>query len=89
LLPVLPQLARRHRLLVASVADPRIEQMARARGDAEAVYDAAAGERALADRLRITAALRRRDVDVVDASPEALPPALADAYLALKAAGRL
>ncbi len=89
LLPVLPQLARRHRLLVASVADPRIEEMARARGDAEAVYDAAAGERALADRLRVTAALRRRDVDVVDAPPDVLPPALADAYLALKAAGRL
>ena len=28
-------------------------------------------------------------VEVVDAAPDLLPPALADTYLALKAAGRL
>jgi uncharacterized protein (DUF58 family) len=89
LLPVLPQLTKRHQLLVASVGDPRIEEMALARGDLEAVYDAAAAERAKAERRRTTAMLGRHGVHVVDAPPEALPPALADAYLALKAAGRL
>jgi uncharacterized protein (DUF58 family) len=40
LFPVLPQLVTRHQLLVASVADPRVETMAVGRGDAPAVYDA-------------------------------------------------
>jgi uncharacterized protein (DUF58 family) len=89
LLPVLPQLVARHQLLVASVADPRIEAMAAARGDAAAVYEAAAAERARAERARTTALLVRHGVEVVDAPPDDLPPALADRYLALKAAGRL
>ena len=37
----------------------------------------------------MTALLRRRGVEVVDAPPESFAPAVADAYLALKAAGRL
>jgi len=37
----------------------------------------------------MTALLTRRGVEVVDAVPERLAPALADRYLALKAAGRL
>jgi len=89
LLPRVQVLASRHRLLVAAVADPRIEEMAAARGDAAAVYDAAAAERASAERARVSALLRRRGVDVIDAPPDRLPPALADAYLSLKAAGRL
>jgi uncharacterized protein (DUF58 family) len=89
LLPRVPALAARHRLLVAAVADPRLDEMAAARGDAAAVYGAAAGERARAERARISARLRRRGVDVVDAPPDRLPAALADAYLNLKAAGRL
>jgi uncharacterized protein (DUF58 family) len=89
LLPVLGPLLRRHQLVVASVGDPRVEEMRRGRGDAAAVYDAAAAERAAGDRHRVTEALRRRGVEVVDAPPEELPPALADRYLALKAAGRL
>jgi uncharacterized protein (DUF58 family) len=89
LLPRIPVLAARHQLLVAAVADPRIDEMASSRGDAAAVYDAAAGERARQERARISALLRRRGVWVVDAPPDRLPPALADAYLSLKAAGRL
>jgi len=89
LLPVLPRLVVRHRLLVASVADPSVAAMAVGRGDAASVYDAAAAERARAERGHTTAALVRRGVEVVDAPPEELPPALADRYLALKAAGRL
>jgi uncharacterized protein (DUF58 family) len=53
------------------------------------VYDAAAAERARADRRRVTAELRKYGVEVVDAPPEDIAPALADAYLSLKAAGRL
>ncbi|MDQ0831316.1 uncharacterized protein (DUF58 family) [Streptomyces achromogenes] len=89
LLPVLPQLTRRHTVLVASVADPHIARMATSRGDADAVYEAAAAAQAQTERHRMAEQLRRRGVTVVDATPDELAPALADAYLALKAAGRL
>ncbi|MFH9082734.1 DUF58 domain-containing protein [Streptomyces sp. NPDC017673] len=89
LLPVLPQLTQRHTVLVASVADPHIAGMARARGTTEAVYEAAAAAQAQNERRLTAEQLRRHGVTVVDATPEDLAPALADAYLALKAAGRL
>ncbi|MFF3332123.1 DUF58 domain-containing protein [Streptomyces sp. NPDC002888] len=89
LLPVLPQLTQRHTVLVASVADPHIARMATARGNAEAIYEAAAAAQAQTERHRTAEQLRRHGVTVVDATPEELAPALADAYLALKAAGRL
>lgn len=89
LLPVLPRLTRRHEVLVASVADPRVEEMATARGTVEAVYGAAAAEQTRADRRRTADRLAHHGVTVVDAPPADLAPALADAYLALKAAGRL
>ncbi|MZE50738.1 DUF58 domain-containing protein [Streptomyces sp. SID5770] len=89
LLPVLPQLTQRHTLLVASVADPHIARMAANRGTVEGVYEAAAATQTQSQRTRTADQLRRHGVTVVDATPENLAPALADAYLALKAAGRL
>jgi uncharacterized protein (DUF58 family) len=89
LLPVLPRLTRRHSVLVASVADPRTAVMAKARGTVDGVYEAAAAAQTQAQRDRTADQLRRHGVTVVDAAPDALAPALADAYLALKAAGRL
>ncbi|MEV0198231.1 DUF58 domain-containing protein [Nonomuraea sp. NPDC050691] len=89
LMPVLPQLSSRHLVLVAAVSDPRVADMAARKGTTEEVYDAAAAERTRLDRRRITARLRRHGVEVVDAPPDDIAPALADAYLALKAAGRL
>ena len=89
LLPALPALTRRHLVLVASVADPQVAQMARRRDDAEDVYAAAAAERAGLERERVTRLLGRLGVEVVDAPPDRLAPDLADRYLALKLAGRL
>ena len=89
LLPLLPQLTSKHLVMIAAVSDPRVTEMAAARGDAAAVYDAAAAERHRADRRRLTAELRKYGVEVVDEPPEELAPKLADAYLSLKAAGRL
>ena len=89
LLPLLSSLTSRHTVLLAAVADPRVEQMAAGGGSVEAVYDAAAAERARTERRRLTTLLRRRGVEVVDAPPETFAPAVSDAYLSLKAAGRL
>lgn len=89
LLPGLPSLLTRHTVVVASVADPRIAELAADRTDAAAVYGAAAAERARAERRTAAAQLTRRGVTVVDEPPDTLAPAVADTYLALKAAGRL
>jgi len=89
LLPVLPNLTAAHQVILAAVADPRAERLAHGRGDAAAVYDAGAAERARNDRRAMAARLRSSGVRVIDAPPEDLAPALADAYLAMKAAGRL
>lgn len=89
LLPRLPLLASRNLVMVAAVADPKLDELTAGRGDAPRLYAAAAAERARAERQRVSAQLRQRGVQVVDAPPERLPGALADAYLALKAGGRL
>ncbi|MGW7286377.1 DUF58 domain-containing protein [Streptomyces sp. NPDC054847] len=89
LLPVLPQLTQRHTVLVASVADPHLERMKATRGSVDGIYDAAAATQAQSQRNRAAEQLQRHGVTVVDATPEKIAPALADAYLALKAAGRL
>ena len=89
LLPVLPTLVRHHRVVIASVRDPALERMASARKTLEQVYDAAAAESVLARRQHTAGVLRALGVDVVDRDAEALPPALADHYLMLKARGLL
>ncbi|GLI26063.1 lipoprotein [Agromyces rhizosphaerae] len=89
MLGVLPTLTASHTVLVASVTDPSLDADRRDRTDREAAYLAGAAERALRDADRVAAAIRRLGADVVQAAPAELPPALADRYLALKAAGRL
>ncbi|THG30718.1 DUF58 domain-containing protein [Naasia lichenicola] len=89
LLSMLPQLTRRHVVVVASVVDPEILASTGQRGDREEVYRAAAAERSLLDGERVAAAIRQLGAEVVTGAPADLPPALADRYLALKAAGRL
>jgi uncharacterized protein (DUF58 family) len=89
LLSVLPQLARRHTVVVSSVTDPTVLAATRDRTTRDDVYRAAAAERALLDQSRVAAAIRQLGADVVTAPPQELPPALADRYIALKAAGRL
>ncbi|RKN39848.1 DUF58 domain-containing protein [Streptomyces hoynatensis] len=89
LLPVLPRLTQRHTVVVAAVGDPRIAEMARTRGTVPGVYEAAAAAHYQAERRQTAERLRRLGVTVVEADPEELPPALADAYLALKTSGKL
>ena len=89
LLPVLPALTRHHRVVLASVRDPALEQLAGTRGTIDEVYDAAAAEQALVRRRQTADLLGALGVDVLDADAERLPPVLADHYLALKANGLL
>jgi uncharacterized protein (DUF58 family) len=89
LLPALPGLTERHVVVVASVRDPRLEEMRDDRTTAAATFRAAAAERALLDRAAVAQQIRLLGAEVVDAVPSELPPQLADAYIRLKAAGRL
>lgn len=89
LLPVIGSLVKRHTVVVASVSDPRLDELANDRHDAPSAYAAAAAESARNDRAQIAAALRRRGLLVVSAPPGQFASKVADAYLDLKAAGRL
>ncbi len=89
LLPTLATLTRHYRVVLASVSDPALDTMAATRETTADAYAAAAAERTLALRESTAAMLRRMGVDVVDGSPEQLPPRLADHYLMLKATGQL
>jgi uncharacterized protein (DUF58 family) len=89
LLPALPALVHRHRVVLASVRDPELDRMAARRGSAAEAYDAAAAEQVLADRARMAEVVGVLGVDVVDASADLLPVALTDHYLMLKGRGLL
>ncbi|MCW2758658.1 MAG: hypothetical protein JWO46_2404 [Nocardioidaceae bacterium] len=89
LLPLIGPLTAHHRVLVASVRDPALPRLADDRTDAGSTYAAAAAEHDLGRRDDTAALLRALGVEVLDEDADRLPPALADRYLALKAAGRL
>ncbi|MBL7496872.1 DUF58 domain-containing protein [Frankia sp. CNm7] len=89
LLPALPALTARHTVMVAALRDPRLAELAAGRGDVHAVYAAASAEQTLLRRRQLTEELRGRGVEVVDAPPDRYAPAVTDAYLTLKALGRL
>ena len=89
LLSILPQLTRKHLVVVASVTDPAVVEATVDRRDRNAIYRAAAAERALLDTARVSAALRQLGAEVVTDTPAALPPAVPDRYIDLKRSGRL
>jgi uncharacterized protein (DUF58 family) len=89
LMPAARSLAARHQLVVASVADPRLAELARTRDDAGDVYTAAAAELSGIQRRDVAERLGRLGAEIVDAPPDRFASKVADAYLNLKAAGRL
>ena len=90
LLPALPLLVRHHVVLIAAVRDPVVARWAVGTpADADESYRAAAATATLAERERAIARLRGLGVIVVDAPAGELAPRLTDAYLELKARGRL
>jgi uncharacterized protein (DUF58 family) len=86
---MLPQLSKKHLVVVSSVVDPDVLAASKLRGNRSEVYLAAAAERALLDISRVSTAIRQSNAEVITGAPAELPPALADRYIALKAAGRL
>ena len=89
LLPAARLLAARHEVIVASASDPALVRLARERHDSSHAYLAAAAELAAARRASIIDQLGALGVHVVDAPTDVLASKVADAYLDLKAAGRL
>jgi uncharacterized protein (DUF58 family) len=90
LLPALPLVARDHIVVVASVRDPEVTGWAHSvPTEGGTTYRKAAAAAALAERRRTVARLRGLGATVVDAPPGQLAPQLADAYLRVKATGRL
>ncbi|MBH0053597.1 DUF58 domain-containing protein [Salinibacterium sp. SWN139] len=89
LLAMLPQLTAKHTVVVASVTDPSIADATLDRSTRDSVYLAGAAERALLDQSRVAAAINQLGASVVSRRPSELPLALADHYIALKAAGKL
>jgi uncharacterized protein (DUF58 family) len=89
LMPAARALAGRHQLIVAGVSDPRVAELAAARADVAEVYTAAAAEASMAERQAVTERLTRLGADVVDAPPGLFASRVTNAYLDLKAAGRL
>lgn len=89
LLPAARMLAARHELVVASAADPALAMLAAARDDVTDVYTAAAAELTIARRAAVVDQLGKLGAAVVDAPSDVFASKVTDAYLDLKAAGRL
>ncbi|MDR6167121.1 uncharacterized protein (DUF58 family) [Microbacterium paludicola] len=86
-LGALPSLTERTTVLVGSAQDA--PEPAPVQRTAEDVYREAAVAHATRDAELVAGAIRRAGGEALSATPDALPPAVADHYLALKAAGRL
>lgn len=86
---VLARMGHDHQVVVAHVTDPSERVGADGVTDTTAAYDAAAGGRLWLATQALAGRVKRLGVEVVQADPDRLAPAVCDKYLALKAAGRL
>jgi len=90
LVPALPLIVRDHLVVLGSVTDPAVLATANSSPESPtASYAKAAAVAALEERRRMVGRLRGMGATVVDAPPGKLAPALTDAYLKVKATGRL
>ena len=90
LLPAMPLVARHHVVVIAAARDPEVVEWSTGpTDDGDEVRRKAAARASLADRNRAAARLRALGATVIDASPGEVPARLADAYLNVKATGRL
>ena len=82
--------SRDHVVMVVGVQDPQVEEWAHSVPEnATDAYRKAAAIASLEERHRTVARLRGLGATVIDAPPGFVAPQLADAYLHLKATGRL
>lgn len=85
-----PLLARRHAVVVASVADPDLEAITATRPARSLdVYRAAVAIDVLDGRRRIAARLRHAGAEVIEASPGGLGARCVDSYMQAKSRARL
>ncbi len=89
LMPVLNQLTARHRVLVAAVHDQAVSDLLGEHRTADDIYLSVSARNTLTERQRVATALSRRGVDVIDAPVKTFASEVTDAYLELKATGRL
>ncbi|GIE78849.1 lipoprotein [Actinoplanes philippinensis] len=91
LLPLLPRLTARHKVIVAAVRDPLVSRLAELPADPGPadVHRAAAAQRVLTERDRVRDVLAHSGATVVDADADTFAGQVADVYLLLKASGRL
>ena len=89
LIPILPVLTQRHVVLVQQWPIQLFEVMATQRDTSDEVYIAASAEAQQQRNRKMIRLLHRYGAEVVEAQPDDLPLAVGDAYLRLKAAGRL
>ncbi len=86
---VLARMGHDHQVVVAHVTDPAGRAGADGVTSVAAAYDAAADGRLWLATQALATRVERIGVEVVQADPDHLAPAVCDTYLALKAAGRL
>ncbi len=90
LVPALPLLLARHLVLVGSVQDPEVEEWrTTVPTEVDQAYRAAGAVTVRRARDRTADLLRQMGAVVVDEPPGKLAARLADAYLDVKATGRL
>lgn len=90
IIAAVPALAQRHQVLIASVRDPEIDSAtAIVPSDKSDAYRQAGALSVLEHRSTVIKSLARLGVDVVEALPDAMTPALINAYLRQKARLRL
>jgi uncharacterized protein (DUF58 family) len=90
LLDAMPLLTARHAVVVASVVDPDLEEVAvRTPVSRADVYEAAAAHTVLEARRQVAARMRHTGAEVIEAPASALPAACVGAYLRAKARARL
>ena len=86
---VLTRMGHDHQVVIAHVTDPAERFGAGGATTVAAAYSAAADGRLWLATQALSARVKRIGVEVVQADPDHLAPAVCDKYLALKAAGRL
>ncbi|MCI9889643.1 DUF58 domain-containing protein [Micrococcales bacterium 31B] len=89
LVDVVSVLRRRHQVLLATMRDPEMAALSRDRRDLKSVYRAVSAEQALVEHAGTARIIDAAGADLLSVEADRFAPAVADAYLALKAAGRL